>query len=161
MAHLLSQKPGWIGKVFSDPSVLPVIHKHFVWLNTGTSSLKSTPKIYNSASLTSSGPPMLVRHFGYWIQLAPGSNHILTTSCVMIRVEGVRGYIIFCILKIWDIILTIPRCDESFFPLIATPDHPVWYTLWVSAWSKWGREDSNVYWFSHLKFLIRLKCPGL
>lgn len=51
MVYLLSRKRGLIGKVFSSGFTLPIIHKHFVLLHIGTASLKSTQKIYNSASL--------------------------------------------------------------------------------------------------------------
>lgn len=42
------------------------------------------------------------------------------------------------ILKIQDIILTIPRHDESSFFLIPISGQTLWYICWVAAWSKDG-----------------------
>lgn len=54
------------------------------------------------------------------------------------------GYIEFSIVKLWNIILIIPKHGKPFFLFIATLDQPVKYTLWMAACQK-GEQRIQTY----------------
>lgn len=81
IVYSLSQKPlnsELIVRIFEGPSMFPNIHRHLVcelMLSVGTAS-------------------SLVSQLGQGMQLCPERDHLtLVTSWVMIRAEGVGGYI--------------------------------------------------------------------